>query len=808
MGFGNGAFQAARIAIDGVTIIENILTGKIQAPGVTIPSTPSTTAPSSYLAIPIANNQDVATPAPFQQMIQLNLSQYPQLQGIASDLSNIYFSSDEAGQNKLYSWRETPASLTSDVTWWVLLPNEIPAGGTITIYLQVSSSTTLDGVYTGEAPQLSSNYAEYDNGEKVFTNYWNFAGTSLPASFTSGVSSDGTLTVNNGLTLGTSITDNPSYAYIVSTSTYAPQIVEFYLLNIPTSRAFGGISTDWGFSSSTSPTPQGGGTDNNFEYLIGGAIYSASANYTYELWDNNTEVTSGGGTLNTGVYGTYINPLTLYYNYTVGLSATTTITSSNYLLLGISSTGSSAGIPSSETIQVSWLRTRAYPPNGVMPVLQAQITKATQSVIISSTNTWTEPQTFLVGPFVNINYAYVYAVSYLNYTVSVINTSTNTVVATITVGSHPSSVAITPNGDYAYVTNYYDGTVSVINTSTNTVVDTITLGAYPYGIAITPNGDYAYTANLYNGNVSVINTSTNTVVTTITVGTSPYGVAITPNGQYAYVVNFGSNNVSVINTSTNTVVATITVGSGPIAVAITPNGDYAYVANNVSNTVSVINTSTNTVVATITVGTNPIAVAITPNGLYAYVANDNSNNVSVINTSTNTVVDSISVGSGPSGIAITPNGDYAYVTNYESDTVSVINTSTNTVVDTITITTYLYGIAITPYFYTTTQIVPGPNGFQQNTSTPQTTLTGSTAGSITYSMPTAEGAYKKFVAYANGYENDTTTAQTISFPVAFVNTPYVVTSPSGLISSTTTTGITLTSGSTTTYTGWIIIEGY
>jgi hypothetical protein len=31
MGFGSGAFQAARIAIDGVTIIENINNGKIQA---------------------------------------------------------------------------------------------------------------------------------------------------------------------------------------------------------------------------------------------------------------------------------------------------------------------------------------------------------------------------------------------------------------------------------------------------------------------------------------------------------------------------------------------------------------------------------------------------------------------------------------------------------------------------------------------------------------------------------------------------------------------------------------------------------
>jgi len=106
--------------------------------------------------------------------------------------------------------------------------------------------------------------------------------------------------------------------------------------------------------------------------------------------------------------------------------------------------------------------------------------------------------------------------------------------------------------------------------------------------------------------------------------------------------------------------------------------------------------------------------------------------------------------------------------------------------------------------WTATQTYTAPT----NINVSQTTLTGTTAGSIVYSMPEQGSSYKKFIAYASGYENDTTTAQTISFPVAFTNTPYVVTSPSGLISSTTTTGITLASGTTTTYTGWVIIEGY
>jgi len=779
MGFGNGAFQAARIAIDGVTVIENIITGKIEAPGVTIP-----TATSSYLAIPITNTQNVATPAPFQQIVQLNLANYPQLGGVYSDLSNIYFSSDEAGKNKLYSWRETPASLTSTQTWWVLLPNGILANGIITIYLQVSSSTALDGVYTGEAPQLSSTYGQYDNGAKIFTDYYNFAGTSLPSGWTSSISPIGTVSVNNGITINSINSGNASVVsniQINSTTVVDEYITAQYTYN---GQAMCSVSS----SSTTS-----------FSYQPNSVGFQNGSLLEIENNNGGTPSVVASTNVNVPVVVSVVNN-TLYANYNQVAQISGQILANGYLALS-TNTGNNANFT------VQWLRTRAYPPNGIMPALQAQIVKAIQSVMTSNQNTWTATQIFSDGLVdVNPNYAYVTSVGSNN--ISIIDTSTNTVVNTILAGTSPWSVAITPNGLYAYVTDIATFVVAVINISTNTVVSDISVGTSPWGVAITPNGLYAYVTNYGSNNVSVINTSTNTVVATISVGTNPTGVAITPNGLYAYVTNRGSANASVINTSTNAVVATISVGTSPFDIAITPNGLYAYVTNYGSNNVSVINTSTNTVVATISVGTNPTGVAITPNGLYAYVANYGSANASVINTSTNAVVATISVGTNPANVAITPNGLYAYVINVNSNNVSVINTSTNKVVTNIAVGAGPFGVAITPYFYTATEIAPHLSGFQQNTATPQSTLTGSTAGSITYSMPIAERAYKKFVAYANGYENDTTTAQTISFPVAFTNTPYVATAPSGLISSTTTTGITLASGTTTTYTGWIIIEGY
>jgi YVTN family beta-propeller protein len=298
---------------------------------------------------------------------------------------------------------------------------------------------------------------------------------------------------------------------------------------------------------------------------------------------------------------------------------------------------------------------------------------------------------------------FAYVTNQTSNTVSVINTGTNTVVATVPVGGGPQSVAITPNGGLAYVVNYFPDNISIINTASNTEVATAPAGSDPIDIAITPNGSFAYVviSPPYNdAEVWVINLASNTVVARIPVGEIPNAIAITPNGGFAYVTNYYSDNVSVINTASNTVVATVPVGSNPKDVAISPNGSFAYVTNFFSNNVSVINTASNTVVATVSTGggSGPQGIAITPNGNFAYVANDNSDNVAVINTASNTVVATVPVGDRPFGVAITSDGSFAYVTNIASNNVSVINIASNTVVATVTVGDTPSGIAITPAF--------------------------------------------------------------------------------------------------------------
>jgi YVTN family beta-propeller protein len=296
-------------------------------------------------------------------------------------------------------------------------------------------------------------------------------------------------------------------------------------------------------------------------------------------------------------------------------------------------------------------------------------------------------------------------------TVSAVDPSTNTVVATIPVGSFPEGVAVSPDGNQAYVTNNGSSTVSVIDTNTNTVTSTIPVGRFPGPVAFSPDGTHAYVGRFISpgvGGVDVIDTATQTVVATVTVDNQPFGIAVTPDGSHVYVANFVGSDVSVIDAATNTVTATISNASArtPAGVAITPDGAQAYTANFNSNNVSAINTSTNTITSLIPVSSGPGGVSVTPDGADVYVAEENSNTVTVIDTSTNTVTATIPVGSTPDAVLADPAGGTAYVSNGGGNTISVLDTATNTVTATIAVGSTPFSLGMAPVAPAVTAVSP------------------------------------------------------------------------------------------------------
>lgn len=263
----------------------------------------------------------------------------------------------------------------------------------------------------------------------------------------------------------------------------------------------------------------------------------------------------------------------------------------------------------------------------------------------------------------------VYVANSYSGTVSVINGSTNTVVATVQVGGAADGLAFDSSNKDIYVTEediyvtnvsatsppYFYATtsniVSVINGSTNKVVANVTVGDYPQALAFDSGNGDLYVTTLY-GTVSVIDGSVNKAVVNITTGGYPDGVAYDPESGDIYVcvqvpipvgphmfnpipidVAAYNGNVSVIDGSTNAVVATVPVGQTPSGIAFDPSDGDIYVANSASDTVSVIDGLSNMVVASVTVGTGPSGITFDSANGDIYVANGGSNTVSVIPTS-------------------------------------------------------------------------------------------------------------------------------------------------------------------------------
>ncbi len=269
-------------------------------------------------------------------------------------------------------------------------------------------------------------------------------------------------------------------------------------------------------------------------------------------------------------------------------------------------------------------------------------------------------------------------------TVSVVNTTTDKIVATIAVGSRPYGIILSGDGSTAYVTNQGSGDISVINTQTNKVTHMIRVGAGPTGMSIAQGGAM-FLANQNDNTVSEVDPTTNAQAATAPVGQVPINTLISPDDSKVYVANSGSNDIWVLNTTFLTVIAKIPVGQHPDGMVLSPDGNLLYVGNTISNSISVINAPYNTLLTTIplTGAGGPIGLAISPDGSLLYVTNGFSGTVSIVNTVSHSVVATIPVGQAPCGITMSSDGSLAYIANTGSNSVSVINTATNTVTATI-----------------------------------------------------------------------------------------------------------------------------
>jgi YVTN family beta-propeller protein len=271
--------------------------------------------------------------------------------------------------------------------------------------------------------------------------------------------------------------------------------------------------------------------------------------------------------------------------------------------------------------------------------------------------------------------------------------------------------------------------LAVVDTSTDSTVASVTLPQGAAGLAVNPAGTKVFVAT-GAADLQVLDTASDTLTGSIPVDSATDDVVFSPDGTRAYVGDgAGSGSVEVLDTGTDAVLATIPAGGSDLAVSA--DGARLY-STGPTGVLSVIDTASDTVTATISYGQDPGAVAVSPDGAHVYVTDLTARNVSVIDTADDAIDAVIAVPQNPTDIAVNPNGTEVYVTSAPSGTLSVIDTGTNTVTGTVTRLGNAVAVAVSAdgaaAYVASDNTMSGTGGL---TTVATATRTSTTAGALT-----------------------------------------------------------------------------
>lgn len=332
----------------GLMFVFNRKTSAADPLGLGFPTVPH--GVKHWQRISLVNGQAQGVAGSFQQQIVVDSSRYAQFE--ADNLQNVGFF-DERGKI-LRSWLESGNSrFSTSSVYWVQLPDGIPARKVVDIYqgFEAVSKNLFDGSNHGEAPGLSSNYSEYDNGSLVFPKYANFAGQSLPGGWYEGTTpgGQGQVQVKNGVFLSHSGRGG-GIAFLGSDWVVGDKIAEIDLLTRQTSNG-----QDMVMLCSASPT--------RFRWTPVSVGFQNMSGLEIEDNDSGTPsvvAIAKPDPNQAAVIG--FQDGTLYANYQTVAKIPQRICGGGYLASSVN-TGYFA------SFSFDWIRIRTPPPGGIMPTL-------------------------------------------------------------------------------------------------------------------------------------------------------------------------------------------------------------------------------------------------------------------------------------------------------------------------------------------------------------------------------------------------------------------------------------------------------
>jgi YVTN family beta-propeller protein len=295
--------------------------------------------------------------------------------------------------------------------------------------------------------------------------------------------------------------------------------------------------------------------------------------------------------------------------------------------------------------------------------------------------------------------------------VTVIDGTTDAVVATFKVGKRPRGIHAALDGKRVFVTlsgsprmapgvdenrapadKRADG-LGVIDPAARKLIDRWHVGSDPEQFAISKDGKFAFIANEDDASASIVDLGSGQSRGKIKVSEEPEGVGVNPRNGEVYVTCEEKGEVFAIDPDQQRVIAKIDTGGRPRSVAFLPDGSRAYVACENGGYIAVIDARSHKSLSKIQLptGSLPMGTAISNDGKELYISTGRGNAVAVIDTQKTevprspllsargegegeeSIVAVIPVGNRAWGIALDPSGTKLYTANGASNDVSVVD---------------------------------------------------------------------------------------------------------------------------------------
>ncbi len=298
---------------------------------------------------------------------------------------------------------------------------------------------------------------------------------------------------------------------------------------------------------------------------------------------------------------------------------------------------------------------------------------------------------------------------------SIIDSATLNVVATVPLGKRPRGIHASPDGKTIYVAlsgspiggpgvdesklppadKSADG-IGVFDVAQNKIVRVIKCGSDPEEFDLSLDGKLIYVSNEDTAGVTVLDLATEKVVATIPTGEEPEGVQMSPDGKHVLVTSEDDGSVAVIDTATQKAVHTIKVGRRPRTTAFMPDNTQFWVNAENDGTISLVDALKPVVLKTISLGApgavKPMGVRLSKDAAKLYVSTGRGKKVFVIDTATKQIEGSVEVGTRPWGLALSPDGKTLFTANGPSNDLSVVDLATRTVTRKVTLTGSPWGV--------------------------------------------------------------------------------------------------------------------